>query len=174
MPFAVLREWDKDLDMDELECILANLIYIGYVKGYIASEQNVLVLAKDLDKAFPQITDRSKWAARPLQIDELTKMTRPFISQDEWTYIHQNMKNTTTHRFILFNSPLKKGTLARSYSSLFIWLFFWDYYSKHDCFLELIQIYFFINYYLPINNLDNYFFSWQNENEPSWLLNIFN
>ena len=60
MPFAVLREWDKDLDMDELECILANLIYIGYVKGYIASEQNVLVLAKDLDKAFPQITDRSK------------------------------------------------------------------------------------------------------------------
>lgn len=60
LPFAVLREWDSELDMDELECILANLIFIGYVKGYIASEQNVLVLAKDIDKAFPQLSDKSK------------------------------------------------------------------------------------------------------------------
>ena len=61
MPYVVLRAWDGELDMDELECIIANLIYIGYVKGYIASEQNVLVLARDLDKAFPQLSERSKW-----------------------------------------------------------------------------------------------------------------
>lgn len=60
MPFAVLREWDNELDMDELECIVANLIFMGYVKGYIASEQNVLVLAKDLEKAFPQLTEKGK------------------------------------------------------------------------------------------------------------------
>ena len=60
MPFLVLREWDNELDMDELECIIANLIYIGYVKGYIASEQNVLVLARDLEKAFPPLPDRNK------------------------------------------------------------------------------------------------------------------
>jgi len=60
LPFVVLREWDSELDMEELECILANLIYMGYVKGYIASEQSVLVLAKDIDKAFPQQSEKAK------------------------------------------------------------------------------------------------------------------
>ena len=33
-------------DLDELECTLANLIYSGYLKGYIAHEKRVLVLSK--------------------------------------------------------------------------------------------------------------------------------
>ena len=37
---------ESDLDLDELECTLANLIYSGYVKGYIAHEKRVLVLSK--------------------------------------------------------------------------------------------------------------------------------
>ena len=34
------------LDTDEIECILANLIYRGYVKGYIAHNKRYLVLSK--------------------------------------------------------------------------------------------------------------------------------
>jgi hypothetical protein len=26
LPFEVMRDWDKEMDMDELECIIANLI----------------------------------------------------------------------------------------------------------------------------------------------------
>ena len=42
--------------MDELECMLASLIYMGLLKGYIASakDQRVLVMAKGIDKAFPE------------------------------------------------------------------------------------------------------------------------
>lgn len=39
IPFKQLIKWDPDLDMDELECILANLISIGYIKGYISHEK---------------------------------------------------------------------------------------------------------------------------------------
>ena len=46
-------EWDPELDMDELECMIANQISIGYIKGYISHEQSMLVLAKDIEKAFP-------------------------------------------------------------------------------------------------------------------------
>ena len=34
------------LDTDEVECILANLIYRGYLKGYIAHNKRYLVLSK--------------------------------------------------------------------------------------------------------------------------------
>lgn len=40
------EEEESDLDLDELECTLANLIYSGYVKGYIAHEKRILVLSK--------------------------------------------------------------------------------------------------------------------------------
>jgi hypothetical protein len=53
LPFKTLLEWDADLDMDEVECILANLISIGYIKGYISHEKQVLVCAKEIEKAFP-------------------------------------------------------------------------------------------------------------------------
>lgn len=34
--FKNLIKWDNDLDMDELECIIANLISMSYIKGYIS------------------------------------------------------------------------------------------------------------------------------------------
>lgn len=54
LPFEILIKWDPDLDMDELECILANLISLGFVKGYISHENGVLVTAKEIDAAYPQ------------------------------------------------------------------------------------------------------------------------
>lgn len=40
------------IDKDEVECFLANMIYKGYMKGYIAREQAKIVLSKKND-AFP-------------------------------------------------------------------------------------------------------------------------
>lgn len=54
IPFRVLVKWDHYLDMDELESILANLIAMGYIKGYISHDLGVLVLAKEIEKAFPR------------------------------------------------------------------------------------------------------------------------
>lgn len=34
------------MDLDEIECILANLIYRGYVRGYLSHAKRVLVLSK--------------------------------------------------------------------------------------------------------------------------------
>ena len=45
-PADTHEQEDTELDLDELECTLANLIYSGYVKGYIAHEKRVLVLSK--------------------------------------------------------------------------------------------------------------------------------
>ncbi len=38
---------DLKLDSDELECILANLIYQGYIKGYIAHKRAVVLSKTD-------------------------------------------------------------------------------------------------------------------------------
>ena len=35
-----------DIDLDEVECILSNLIFRGYIKGYISHSKRVLVLSK--------------------------------------------------------------------------------------------------------------------------------
>ena len=37
---------EMPMDLDEIECILANLIFRGFVKGYIYHEKRVLVLSK--------------------------------------------------------------------------------------------------------------------------------
>ncbi|MGK3754559.1 MAG: hypothetical protein ACI8RD_006868 [Bacillariaceae sp.] len=34
------------IDLDEIECILANLIYIGVVRGYLSHSKRILVLSK--------------------------------------------------------------------------------------------------------------------------------
>ncbi|RHY62809.1 hypothetical protein DYB34_002799 [Aphanomyces astaci] len=44
-----------DLDMDALESLVANLIFMGYVKGYISHKLKILVLSKS--NPFPAITD---------------------------------------------------------------------------------------------------------------------
>jgi hypothetical protein len=47
----------EPLDLDEIECIVANLIVSGLVKGYIAHKQRILVLAKGGSAgAFPPVT----------------------------------------------------------------------------------------------------------------------
>jgi hypothetical protein len=43
------------MDADEVECVLANLIYKGYVKGYLSHQHSKLVVSKD--KAFPPLRD---------------------------------------------------------------------------------------------------------------------
>lgn len=50
--FIPLRQWDEELDLDELQCLLANLIAHSLLKGYISHEKRVLVLSKD---AFPEV-----------------------------------------------------------------------------------------------------------------------
>ena len=49
--YVPLREWDNELDLDELQCLLANLIANSLIKGYISHERRILVLSKD---AFPE------------------------------------------------------------------------------------------------------------------------
>jgi COP9 signalosome complex subunit 12 len=47
------------LDREETECIVANMIYRGWMKGYISRERGTVVLsAKD---AFPKISGTVAW-----------------------------------------------------------------------------------------------------------------
>ena len=48
--FVPLTKWDEDLDLDDLQCLLANLIANNLIKGYISHEHRILALSKD---AFP-------------------------------------------------------------------------------------------------------------------------
>lgn len=42
---------DIRMDLDEIECIVANLVYRGYIRGYLSHTKRVLVLSKT--NAFP-------------------------------------------------------------------------------------------------------------------------
>jgi nuclear mRNA export protein PCID2/THP1 len=42
-----------EMDLDECECVLANLIYRKYVKGYISHKARTLVLSKQ--QPFPPL-----------------------------------------------------------------------------------------------------------------------
>ncbi|KAK4537035.1 hypothetical protein CDCA_CDCA10G3060 [Cyanidium caldarium] len=44
---------DAEMELDEVECVLANLIYQGYVRGYLSHEKRYLVLSAQ--NAFPRI-----------------------------------------------------------------------------------------------------------------------
>lgn len=43
-----------DVDIDEVQCILANLIYMGHIKGYISHQHQKLVVSKQ--NPFPQLS----------------------------------------------------------------------------------------------------------------------
>jgi len=43
------------MDLDELECVLTNLIYNGYIKAYVAHKVRCLVVAEK--DSFPKITN---------------------------------------------------------------------------------------------------------------------
>ncbi|MBP5977918.1 PCI domain-containing protein [Brasilonema sp. CT11] len=54
MTTTVLTNLGIEMDVDELECILANLIYQGMIKGYLAHAHSYLVVSKN--NTFPPIT----------------------------------------------------------------------------------------------------------------------
>lgn len=45
----------EETDMDEVECVLTNLIFKGYVKGYMSHSKKILVVSKA--QAFPPIVE---------------------------------------------------------------------------------------------------------------------
>ena len=45
--YRPLQKWDPELDLDELECLIANLMGSGLLRGYISHERRILVLSKD-------------------------------------------------------------------------------------------------------------------------------
>jgi len=51
-------EWMKikDVDIDEVECIAANLIYNGFIKGYVHHQHRCLVVALKPGEAFPALS----------------------------------------------------------------------------------------------------------------------
>jgi hypothetical protein len=50
-----ILEWlGTDMELDEIECVIANLIYKGYIKGYLSHQMRVLVVSAT--KAFPAIS----------------------------------------------------------------------------------------------------------------------
>lgn len=50
---------ESDMDNDACQCILANLIYEGKIKGYISYKFNKLVISKDFKVAFPRLSSIS-------------------------------------------------------------------------------------------------------------------
>ncbi|KAK9893328.1 hypothetical protein P389DRAFT_22429 [Cystobasidium minutum MCA 4210] len=50
---AALNHVNVNIDSDEVECLLANLIHKGHLRGYISHERQTVVLAKE--KPFPDI-----------------------------------------------------------------------------------------------------------------------
>lgn len=47
----------QSMDMDEIECVLTNLIFKGYIKGYMSHTKKILVVSKT--QPFPAIVDVS-------------------------------------------------------------------------------------------------------------------
>jgi hypothetical protein len=52
--FARAMAWSgTEMEIDEVECILATMIYRGYIKGYMSHEKQALVLSRG--NPFPAI-----------------------------------------------------------------------------------------------------------------------
>lgn len=45
-----------DVAQEEAECLLANMIYKGFMRGYISHEKQMVVLAQN--NPFPRLVDR--------------------------------------------------------------------------------------------------------------------
>ncbi|EIN10989.1 hypothetical protein PUNSTDRAFT_112772 [Punctularia strigosozonata HHB-11173 SS5] len=60
MPIALfhlaLRSCDLDVPVEEAECYVANMIYKGFMRGYVSHEKQMVVLAAT--NAFPRLADR--------------------------------------------------------------------------------------------------------------------
>ena len=46
----------SDVQVEEAECLVANMIYRGYIRGYISHEKQMVVLANT--NPFPNLADR--------------------------------------------------------------------------------------------------------------------
>ncbi|PVG00514.1 hypothetical protein CPB86DRAFT_871814 [Serendipita vermifera] len=55
---AALKVAGEDMPVAEAECLVANSIYKGYIKGYISHETQLVVLAKT--DAFPRLSSRTQ------------------------------------------------------------------------------------------------------------------
>lgn len=53
---AALRLSGMDVPMEEAECLVANMIYKGFMRGYISHEKQTVVLSNT--NAFPGLADR--------------------------------------------------------------------------------------------------------------------
>ena len=54
---SALNVYGMDSDKDEAECLIANMIYRGYMRGYISHERSMVVVANT--NAFPKVADRA-------------------------------------------------------------------------------------------------------------------
>lgn len=53
---AALQLSGMDVPIEEAECLVANMIYRGFMRGYISHEKQMVVLANT--NAFPRLADR--------------------------------------------------------------------------------------------------------------------
>jgi COP9 signalosome complex subunit 12 len=53
---SALHIYGQDVELDEAECLVANMIYRGYMRGYISHEKRMVVLANA--NTFPRLADR--------------------------------------------------------------------------------------------------------------------
>ncbi|KAK0190618.1 hypothetical protein F5146DRAFT_1137436 [Armillaria mellea] len=57
MFYSSLKISDIDVEEEEAECLVANMIYKGFMKGYISHEKRMVVLSNT--NAFPKLAERS-------------------------------------------------------------------------------------------------------------------
>lgn len=53
---ALLIAGQEEMTAEEAECLVANMIYKGFMRGYISHEKQMVVIAKT--DAFPRLADR--------------------------------------------------------------------------------------------------------------------
>jgi len=61
MLYERLKHWDNTIDLNDLMCILANLISKGYIKGQIMlirDEKRILILPRDIEQSFPSLSSK--------------------------------------------------------------------------------------------------------------------
>jgi hypothetical protein len=54
---ALLISGEAEMPVEEAECLVANMIYKGYMRGYISHEKQMVVLAAK--NAFPRLKERA-------------------------------------------------------------------------------------------------------------------
>lgn len=54
---ALVIAGQEEMTAEEAECLVANMIYKGFMRGYISHEKQMVVIAKT--DAFPRLADNS-------------------------------------------------------------------------------------------------------------------